>query len=234
MCFCGIVGYSLMKIASVEQMRQCDSYTIAHHVPSMELIGRAAYSVFREVVWHGRTAIVVGSGNNGADGFALSCILNDHHIDCMVFTVSPHLHAECAAWAEKAKAAGVLIKPYEKGCLGGFDILVDCMLGTGFGGSLKQTYREAIEEINSACAYVVSVDINSGMNGDSGAGELIVCSNLTVTVEFVKKGQLVPSARNYINWLVCVQIGIVDAIGLENLDEECCIPWLDTQVRKYI
>lgn len=223
-----------MKIASVEQMRLCDAYTIAHHVPSMELIRRAAYSVFREVTWNGRVAIAVGSGNNGADGFALSCILKEHQIDCTVFTVSRCLHTECAAWADKAKTAGVLIFPYEKGCLAGFDILVDCMLGTGFSGTLKERYREAITEINDSRAYVVSVDINSGMNGDSGAWETVVHSNLTVTVEFLKKGQILADAWSYTNRLVCVQIGIVDAIGLENLDEKCYVPWLDTQIRKYI
>ena len=202
-----------MKVATVEQMRFCDAFTIEHSVPSMELIHRAAYSVFCEVQWHGSVAIVVGSGNNGADGFALACILKAHHIACTVFTASSHLQGECAACAELAREAEVTILPYERGCLSGFDIVVDCMLGTGFRGSLKDTYREAIGEINSFNAYVVSVDINSGMNGDTGEGELVVCSDLTVTVEFVKTGQLLPWAGEYMKRLVCVRIGIEDACG---------------------
>ena len=56
-------------------MRLSDAYTIANLVPSLELMYRAAYGVFKAADWHGQTAIVVGSGNNGGDGFALACIL---------------------------------------------------------------------------------------------------------------------------------------------------------------
>lgn len=223
-----------MKLVTVEQMRRNDAYTIEHHVPSMELIRRAAYSVFREVSWDGIIGIVVGSGNNGADGFALACILKEHNMNPTVFTVSSRLHRECALWAEKAAGLGVRIEPYESGCLGGFDILVDCMLGTGFSGALKPDYLNAIREINQSGAYVVSVDINSGMNGDSGAGECVVSSDLTVTVEFVKRGQLTTAAGEHVKRLVCVQIGIVDAYGAEDVSEELQVSWLDRQPRQHI
>ena len=223
-----------MKIATVEQMRRCDAYTIAHHVPSMELIRRAAYSVFCEVEWRWNIAIAVGSGNNGADGFALACILKEHHIDCTVFMVSARLHTECAAWAERAKRMGVPVCSYEKGCFDGYVMLVDCMLGTGFSGNLKEAYGEAIAEINASNAYIVSVDINSGMNGDSGAGEAVVSSDLTVAVEFIKRGQLTPNAGKYIKRLVCVHIGIVDAEGLMDVSEKNWVPWLDITSRRYV
>lgn len=222
-----------MKIASVDQMRRCDAYTIEHHVPSMELICRAAYSVFCAVEWHGRIAIAVGSGNNGADGFALACILKEHHYDCTVFVVSSRLHAECAAWSERAEAEGVTVMQYDRGCFDGFDILVDCMLGTGFNGCVKERYRNAIYEMNASEAYVVSVDINSGMDGDNGAGEVIVQSDLTVTIEFVKCGQLLPNAGKYMKRLVCVQIGIVDSEGLRELSKEKAVPWLDMESKNY-
>ena len=223
-----------MKAVSVEQMRLCDAYTIEHHVSSMELIRRAAYSVFREVNWNGTIGIVVGSGNNGADGFALACILKEHHIDSTVFTVSSRLHTECALWAERAEKLGIRIAPYENGCLGGYDMLVDCMLGTGFGGALKSNYYDAIREINSSKAYVVSVDINSGMNGDSGAGDCIVSSDLTVTVEFVKKGQLADRAGAHMKRLVCVEIGIVDVCGAEEVTEEMRVSWLVRESKTYV
>ena len=223
-----------MKLVTVEQMRRNDAYTIEHHVPSMELIRRAAYSVFREVSWNGTIGIVVGSGNNGADGFALACILQEHNMNPAVFTVSSRLHRECALWAEEAAELGVRIMPYKCGCLGGFDILVDCMLGTGFSGALKQNYSNAIREINRSEAYVVSVDINSGMNGDSGAGECIVFSDLTVTVEFVKRGQLTVEAEKYMRRLVCVEIGIVDICEADELTEEMYVSCLERESKKYV
>ena len=65
----------MIDCISVENMRLSDAQTIAAKVPSLELMGRAAEGVYRAVNWHGRVAIVVGSGNNGGDGFALACIM---------------------------------------------------------------------------------------------------------------------------------------------------------------
>ena len=149
----------MIDCISVEHMRQSDAYTIANLVSSLELMYRAAYGVFKAADWHGRTAIVVGSGNNGGDGFALACILKENNSDCTVFTVSQRLLADSAYYAEKAASAGISIRLFEPGCLEGFHIAVDCLLGTGFQGQLRENYRTAIEAINAFSAYVVSVDI---------------------------------------------------------------------------
>ena len=198
----------MMDCISVENMRLSDAYTIANLVPSLELMYRAAYGVFEAVNWSGRTAIVVGSGNNGGDGFALACILKAHNYDCTVYTVSQRLSADSAYYRERAASAGVLIRSFEPGCLSGYDIVVDCLLGTGFQGTLRENYRTAIEAINASKAYVVSVDINSGMNGDTGDAELAVHSDLTVTIGYVKRGLISENAGCHMKRLVCADIGI--------------------------
>lgn len=199
----------MIDCISVENMRRSDAYTIANLVPSLELMYRAAYGVFKAVNWSGSTAIVVGSGNNGGDGFALACILKEHNYDCTVFTVSQRLSADSAYYAEKAASAGVPVRPFEPGCLAGYNIVADCLLGTGFQGQLRENYRTAIEAINVSGAYVVSVDINSGMNGDTGDAELAVRSDLTVTIGYVKRGLIYENAGRYMKRLICADIGIV-------------------------
>ena len=198
----------MIDCISVENMRQSDAWTIANLVPSLELMGRAAEGVFRAVNWQGRAAIVVGSGNNGGDGFALACILARHQIDCTVFTVSQRLSPDSAYYAEKTREAGVSVQSFQPSCLEGYDMVVDCLLGTGFRGALRENYRSAIEAINASGAYVVSVDINSGMNGDSGDAELAVRSDLTVTIGFVKNGLVTENAGAHMKRLVCTDIGI--------------------------
>ena len=198
----------MIDCISVENMRLSDAWTIANLVPSLELMGRAAEGVYRAVEWKGRVAIVVGSGNNGGDGFALACILRRRGIDCTVFTVSTRFSQDSTHYAEEAKALGVPVLPYEPGCLKGFDMAVDCLLGTGFAGAVRDNYRRAIEGINDSGAYVISVDINSGMNGDTGEAEIAVRSGLTVTVGFVKNGLVAENAGRYMKRLVCVDIGI--------------------------
>ena len=198
----------MLDCISVENMRASDTYTIANFVPSLELMHRAAYGVFKAVSWQGSVAIVVGSGNNGGDGFALACILHDHGIPCKVFTVSNRLSEDSAYYANQAAQRNIPVGDLMPDSLSGFSYVVDCLLGTGFAGNIRENYRSAIELINSSGAYVVSVDINSGMNGDTGEAELAVCSDLTVTIGYVKTGLIAETAKKWMKRLVCADIGI--------------------------
>jgi len=228
----------MLECITVENMRLSDSLTIENYVPSLELMHRAAMGVFQAAKWHGKVAIVVGSGNNGGDGFALACILRQNDIDCTVFTVSPRQSADSAHYAAQVANLGVPILPFASGCLDGFDVIVDCLLGTGFQGALRENYRTAIEAINASNAQVICVDINSGMNGDTGEGELIVRSDLTVTIGFVKNGLVTPNAGNYMKRLVCADIGIhltkeenkICATSEYHPNAIPCPPWLDMEI----
>ena len=212
---------------SVQNMRDSDAYTIANFVPGLELMHWAAMGVFLSHDWQGRTAIVCGSGNNGGDGFALACILWERGYQCALFTVSSRLSADSAHYAEKALSLGIPIAPFSPGCLAGFDTVVDCLLGTGFAGDLRENYRAAIEAINESGAFVLSVDINSGMNGDTGAGACIVRSDLTVTIGFLKHGLVTENAGNYMKRLVRTDIGILLAEPERLLAPEEFPQWLD-------
>lgn len=228
----------MLDCISVENMRRSDAETIAKYVPSLELMRRAAVGVFRAVDWQGRIAIVVGSGNNGGDGFALACILHEHQIDCAIFTLSQRLSVDSAHYAAKATELGVPISNFTPGCLDGYDLIVDCLLGTGFQGALRENYRTAIEAINASGAQIISVDINSGMNGDTGEGELIVRSDLTVTIGFVKHGLVKPNAGRHMKRLVCADIGIrlakeenkICAADKQHPNAIPCPPWLDMAI----
>lgn len=220
----------MLSCVSIENMRLSDAHTIANYVPGLDLMYRAATGVFMAHHWHCRTAIVAGSGNNGGDGFALACILKERGFDCTVFTVSHRLSDDSAYYAAKAKEANVPIRPFEIGCLDGFSNVVDCLLGTGFSGNVRGSYRDAIEAINESGAYVISVDINSGMNGDTGEAALAIRSDLTVTIGFVKSGLVTENAGKYINKLVCADIGIVLVREEGYITEENCPPWLDMEI----
>ena len=230
----------MIDCISVENMRQSDAYTIENFVPSLELMHRAAYGVYKAVTWQGSTAIVVGSGNNGGDGFALACILKENGHHCAVFTLSDRLSQDSAYYANRAKEEGIDIRPFVPECLQGYHIVVDCLLGTGFQGKLRENYRSAIEAINASGSYVVSVDINSGMNGDTGEAELAVRSDLTVTIGYVKTGLISENAGKHMKKLVCVDIGIVlvkeetKICVAEEVYPGCylCPPWLDMNIKK--
>ena len=192
----------MIPCISVENMHTSDAYKIANFVPSLELMHRAAMGVFKDYPWSGSTAIVVGSGNNGGDGFALAWILKERGFDCTVFTASRKMSPDSTYYAEKARKSGVPVRPFESGALIGFDTVVDWLLGTGFSGTVRGNYRDTIVAINTSGSFVISVDINSGMNGDTGEAKLAVQSDLTVTIGFVKTGLVRENAGRYIKRLV--------------------------------
>lgn len=198
----------MIPCISVENMRLSDAYTIEHLVPSLELMYRAAYGVFLSHNWRGPVAVLAGSGNNGGDGYALACILQEKGIECAVFTLGSRLSTDSTHFANKAKASHIPVTAFTTGCLFGYETVVDCLLGTGFQGQVRQDYRAAIDAINASGAFVVSVDINSGMNGDSGDCETAVRSDLTVTIGYVKTGLVTAQAGNYMKRLICADIGI--------------------------
>ncbi len=200
------------KVVSVEQMRKSDAYTIEHAVSGRVLMYRAAMGVFDSYGnWYNKQiAIITGGGNNGGDGYALAGILKEKGIDPIVLMVSDNMSDDGKYYFEIADKAGVKFKKYsEETDLCRYDVIVDCILGTGFRGEVREPAKNAIEAINNSGAFVISVDINSGMNGDNGEAILAVKSDLTVSIGFIKKGLVTEKANKYIKKLVNVDIGIL-------------------------
>lgn len=199
----------LPPVVTVENMRLSDAQTIKNRVPSRELMRRAAQGIFDAVRFVGKVAIVCGSGNNGGDGYALACILLGHGITPTIFRVSDKFSDDGLYYYDTAMRCGC-----EEGSLSvpnpftGFDIVVDCILGTGFSGTIQGSAAYAVEQINACGAFVVSADINSGLNGDTGVAELAVISDLTVSIGAYKTGMFLGDAAEYIGRLVNVDIGI--------------------------
>ena len=61
---------------------------------------------------------------------------------------------------------------------------------------------------NACPAYIISADINSGINGDTGEADIAVNSDLTVSIGSYKTGMFLGDAPYYIEKLKNVDIGI--------------------------
>lgn len=219
-------------VISVDNMRESDKTTIESGVPSLVLMRRAAEGIRGAYSYSGSTAVVVGSGNNGGDGFALAEILASEGKPVSVFSVSDHYSEDSTYYMNKCLELGVPVVQFlpGSGMLHGFDTVVDCLLGTGFSGEVRGKYRDAINEINDSFAFVISADINSGMNGDTGEYLLAVKSDITVTIGYYKTGLVRAELRRdpAIGALVCTDIGI-GLVREENYllsDQE----WLDNEL----
>ena len=203
---------TLKRIAiSVDYMRQSDAYTIANFTDSRELMYRAAMGVYNAYEkWRDKKiAILVGGGNNGGDGYALAGILKERGADPIVYQVSDKLSEDGKYYCDKSTEAGVEILPFNaENTFEEYDIIVDCILGTGFAGEVRGKAKEAIIAVNAASAYVISVDINSGLNGDTGDGNPAIRSDITVSIGYYKTGMFKGDAPRLIGKLVNADIGI--------------------------
>ena len=184
-------GYGLMKLAGQKLFEK-----------AIDMLGESP---------EGKSvAVFVGGGNNGGDGYALAGILKNNGIDSVIYKVSDKMSDDGKYYMEIAEKLGVSIEYFDENTnLNEYDVIVDCILGTGFVGEVHGKARDAIEAINKSNAYVISVDINSGMNGDTGEASLAVKSNLTVSIGYYKKGLFTEASKKYIKEKTNVDIGIV-------------------------
>lgn len=196
---------------SVRQMRESDKYTINNLVPGKELMLRAAKGIFDSAKWQDKKiAIVCGSGNNAGDGYALAELIIDTGTVPTLIRLSDKFSDDGKYYYDIAIEKGVKDKVYNETVkLDDFDIIVDCIFGTGFKGMPEGIAVEAIKNINSSGAYVICADINSGINGDTGEALLAVKSDLTVSIGFFKKGMFLGDAPKLIKELTNVDIGII-------------------------
>lgn len=197
------------RMVSVETMRKSDAYTIAHFVDSKELMRRAGEGIFKAAEWKAPVAIVCGKGNNAGDGYVVANYLKEAGITCTIVLLFDKFSEDGRFYYDQAAANGVPAVTYSSDIdFTQYGSILDCILGTGFSGKLKGNTAEVIEKINSSGAYIVSADINSGLNGDTGTGELYVISDLTVSIGDFKYGHFIGDADKAMKSKVNCDIGI--------------------------
>lgn len=181
------------RILSVEQMRSADEYTInSLGVSEDVLVERAGNAVADEIKKRfrgGRVLVCIGKGNNGADGKIVADILNKSHgFSVTTFSISSGL-----------------FKVFDKK----YDIIIDCIFGTGLNREVDGRFKTAIQKINDSNCFVVSCDIPSGLNGDTGAVMGVsVKADLTIAIQEYKLGHFLGSGPDYTGELICKDIGI--------------------------
>lgn len=207
-------------LVSVQEMKECDRTTIREFgMPSMVLMERAAYACVQVILEEeGRTEgkkesrrvlVVAGCGNNGGDGLAVGRMLmqKGFPVDFVLVGSREKCSAETTAQIGILENYGcrILERLPEKN----YDIVVDALFGIGLHSKLEGIFAEAVEYMNQQDAFVLSVDIPSGIHGDTGA----VCgcavrADVTVTFAFRKMGLMRYPGASYAGRLLCRDIGI--------------------------
>ncbi len=168
-----------------------------------------------------KVTIIAGKGNNGGDAFAAARHLHGFDVKIMLIGRSKDLRTEetMRNW-QILNASGYNIEEITdsselkaiKTLLNSSDVIIDAIFGTGVRGKIREPEATAIDLINDAKpqAFVVAIDVPSGLDSDTGEAEKAVRANLTVTFHRAKKGLL--KKDDYVGELVVADIGIPDSM----------------------
>jgi NAD(P)H-hydrate epimerase len=188
-----------------EQVRELDRAAIQQFGISgtvlMERAGAAAFTRLQHQ-WPNvrRIGVICGVGNNGGDGFVVARLAREANIEVRVYQVgdADRLQGDALAASQRLFSSDVNVEPFADKDLRECDVLVDGILGTGLSGEVRGEAGYAIERINRAGVPVLSLDIPSGLNADTGAlCGAAVKADCTVTFVGVKQGLLTGKGPEY-------------------------------------
>ena len=158
-----------------------------------------------------RPAVVLcGRGNNGGGGLAAARRLHAWGVPTrVVLAAAPGDFAGVPATQLAAvRALGVPLSEAVS-VLPEHGILVDAVIGYGLRGPLQGAARELITTASASPAPVVSLDVPSGLDVDSGValGPALV-ADATMTLALPKAGLLRPGAERFVGTLYLADIGV--------------------------
>ncbi len=219
-----------MKILTAQQMRRIDERAMKEHgLSAAELMDRAGSAVAERLL-HILPAIrevppliLCGKGNNGGDGLALARhLMVEEGIASHVVLLASHssLEGAAAVHLKLALEAGVAVeeapgpKEWEEvaAALEDQEVIVDALLGTGLKGPARDQMARVITDLNDSTGIVVSLDIPSGLSGDSAGIEgPAVHADHTIALACPKLPHVFPPASLLAGRLHVVDIGIPEA-----------------------
>lgn len=165
-----------MKILSAQQLAEADLSTITkQQITSIDLMERVATLVFKRI--HERlngapvpVKIFCGIGNNGGDGLAIARQMIQHGYNVTTYVTncskkrSPEFLTNYDRIKDVTKSWPILLS-----CEEDFpeitpqDIVVDAIFGTGLNRAITGWMVQLIAVINRSQAFIVSVDMPSGL-----------------------------------------------------------------------
>lgn len=201
------------------QVREVDRRAIEEFaLPGVVLMENAAINasaVALEMVDYESAGVVIvcGGGNNGGDGLAIARHLHNFGMDVrVVLTVDPATYAGDALinWRVVEKM-GLDVLPWKVGLLkeGDPDLLIDAVFGTGLTQPPRDPFAAVAREMNISGKPILSIDVPSGLDCDTGEPLGPVCVKATQTVTFVaeKVGFANPKSREFTGKVVVAGIG---------------------------
>jgi NAD(P)H-hydrate epimerase len=139
----------------------------------MESSGNAVAQTVREIADPADSVVIVaGRGNNGGDAFVTARFLDSYDPTTYLLGRAENIRTDIARenWAalQQSEYDTEQLRDGTEVALGDPDVVVDAMLGTGISGALREPAATVTEQLRDTEATVVSVDIPSGLDANTG------------------------------------------------------------------
>ena len=172
-----------MIILNNAQTKKLEDYAVESgefgHTRLMENAGASVCRMISDTIGilNKSVAVVCGRGNNGGDGFVVAKRLLEGGAKVRVLlAIGTPTTEDAKKFLSESEAAGIRTLSYAEEddrqefakTLENSDIIVDAIFGVGFHGMVSDELSNVIEMINSSRGIVVSVDVPSGVDSDSG------------------------------------------------------------------
>lgn len=225
----------------VAQVRAAEQALMAA-LPDGELMQRAAQGLLvecvgalndRDGVIGAHVVALIGTGNNGGDALWAATGLLDRGAQVSAIQLGATIHA---AAAEAFGRAGGRIMDTESvdplAGLTGIDLVIDGIIGIGGSGAVRDPALRWVRAAQASGAYVVAVDVPSGVDADTGAiadRQAVVTADLTVTFGCMKPGLVVAPGCEVTGRVVVIDIGLGDYLPepqIRMLGPDDCAEWV--------
>ncbi len=200
-----------MEVLTTAEMERADQLAIAAGTPGFALMlsaGQAVAEAAIDLVEEGPVVVVAGRGNNGGDGFVAAAELaaRGREVSVILLCERDSLQGDAASAARGWKYP---VLPFNPQAIGRPALIIDALFGAGLNRPVKGEPHDMIEAINANGAPVLSVDLPSGINGDTGA-VMGVAVRATETVTFFRRkpGHLLLPGRIHCGRVRLADIGI--------------------------
>ncbi len=211
-----------MKLYNAKQIYKADQISIEkEEIVSDELMERAALQLFNwiHLRMHGapvKIHLFCGIGNNGGDGIALARHLLDHGYNISVYVInySEKRSKDFLINLERLKARkcwpSFMNSDDELPEIGKDDIIVDGIFGIGLNRTPDDWVAKIIQHLNKSEAFILSIDIPSGLFTDQGPENLeaIIKSNFVLSFQTPKLVFFLPQTGPFIEQWEVVDIGL--------------------------
>lgn len=190
---------------SAEQVRELDRIAIEEFdILGYTLMHRAAVFSYQQLKkkWPDAKSITVvcGAGNNAGDGYVLAGLAQEDgkQVSVLYLSEPEKLKGDAVTAYKYLQASNIKSSKFIADDLIGADVIVDAIFGTGLDRDVEGDYTDAINAINASSASVLSIDIPSGLNADTGnAMNVAVNADVTATFIGLKKGMFTGEGLEY-------------------------------------